>query len=357
MMESEKTSIFDQDLEDFQAILHTWHQPSYRAQQIWQGLYRSLWPGLEQFSNLPLDLRKELQNTYHIAMLTPVQVLRSTDGETTKTLFRLKDGHFIETILMKYRQRRTLCISTQAGCALGCVFCATGQGGFSRNLTSGEIVEQVIVHARELSKNNDKLTNIVLMGMGEPFLNYDAVMQAINRLNHHAGFDFGERRFTISTAGIVPMIKHFAAEARQVNLAISLHAAQDELRSSLMPINRKYSLGELIPACRSYVDKTHRRLTFEWALIDGVNDREEDARDLVRLINGMICHVNLIPLNPTTQYPASNSQPARIQAFKEALGKAGIPCTVRLRRGIDVSAGCGQLAGAFWQVNHIVRNE
>lgn len=356
-MESVKTSIFDQDLEDFQAMLNTWHQPSYRAQQIWQGLYRRLWSGLDQFSNLPLDLRKKLRDAYHITGLNPVQILRSTDGETTKTLFRLQDGLFIETILMKYRQRRTLCISTQAGCALGCVFCATGQEGFKRNLTSGEIVEQVIVHARELSKINDKLTNVVFMGMGEPFLNYEAVMQAINRLNHHEGLNFGERRFTISTAGIVPIIEQFAAEVRQVNLAISLHAVQDELRSSLMPINRKYPLGDLIPACRSYVDKTHRRLTFEWALIDGVNDRDEDARDLVRLIKGMICHVNLIPLNPTAKYRASSSQPARIQAFRDALGKAGIPCTVRLRRGIDVNAGCGQLAGAFWQVNQIDRGE
>jgi len=352
-MEIKEASIYDQDLASLQVILNNWHQPSYRAQQIWQGLYRSLWSDMDQFSNLPADLRKNLEDAFSFSSLTPAQVLQSTDGETSKTLFRLQDGHFIETILMKYRQRRTLCISTQAGCALGCAFCATGQMGFHRNLTSGEIVEQVIIHARRLNLDNEKLTNIVFMGMGEPFLNYASVMDAINRLNHAEGFNFGERRFTISTAGIVPMIERFASEGRQVNLAISLHAAQDKLRSSLMPINRKYPLKQLIPACRSYVDKTHRRLTFEWALINGVNDSQDDARELVRLIKGLICHVNLIPLNPTDQYPSSSSEPQQIQAFKEVLGNAGIPCTVRLRRGIDVNAGCGQLAGSFRQANHI----
>jgi 23S rRNA (adenine2503-C2)-methyltransferase len=350
-MESKKKSLYDLDLDDFLEVLHSWSQPSYRAQQLWQGLYRSYWSDIDQFTTIPLDLRNRLQETFNSSSLTPIQVLHSSDGETSKTLFRLQDGHLIETILMKYRQRNTLCVSTQAGCALGCVFCATGQMGFKRNLTGAEIVEQVVVHARSLSLEDERLTNIVLMGMGEPFLNYDAVMQAINRLNHPEGFNFGERRFTISTAGIVPMIERFASEGRQINLAISLHAAQDELRSSLLPINRKYPLSELIPACKSYVNRTHRRLTFEWALIDGVNDSEKDARQLIQLIKGINCHVNLIPLNPTDQYPSSGSEPQHIQAFKNVVEKAGIPCTVRLRRGIDVNAGCGQLAGAFWQAN------
>jgi 23S rRNA (adenine2503-C2)-methyltransferase len=212
-------------------------------------------------------------------------------------------------------------------------------------LTSGEIVEQVIWHARRLKKNNEKLTNVVIMGMGEPFLNFDNVLSAIYRLNHKDGFSLGKRRFTVSTAGIIPGINRFAREEDQVNLAVSLHAAHDRVRSTLMPINRKYPLSDLMAACRDYIDKTHRRVSFEWALIDGVNDRPADAQELISLLRGMLCHVNLILLNPTDKYRRNASSNDAAQQFKLALDHAHIPCTIRSRRGLDIQAGCGQLAG------------
>jgi 23S rRNA (adenine2503-C2)-methyltransferase len=245
---------------------------------------------------------------------------------------------------MRYESRRTLCISTQAGCAMGCVFCATGQMGFKRHLSSGEIVEQVLYYARLLKKQDEKVTNIVIMGMGEPFHNYDNTLAAIDRLNDPQGMNLGERRFTISTVGLVPAIRRFAAEKRQINLAISLHASDDELRSSLLPIDKKYPITELLAACREYIQSTHRRLTFEYALIQEVNDSVEQAQALAGLLRGMLCHVNVIPLNPTHRYAGKATTHQRAEAFKAALDKVGIPCTIRIRRGIDIQAGCGQLA-------------
>jgi 23S rRNA (adenine2503-C2)-methyltransferase len=227
---------------------------------------------------------------------------------------------------------------------MGCVFCATGQMGFRRNLTAGEIVEQVLINARDLTGRGQQLTNIVIMGMGEPFHNYEHTMAAIHRLNDPDGFNFGQRRITISTVGLVPMILKFARDNQQVNLAVSLHAADDELRSSMLPINRKYPLSELIPACREYGRITHRRITYEWALINQVNDTPDQAHRLVNLIRGMRCHVNVIPLNPTTGYAGEATTHERAVAFQSILQEAGIPCTIRVRRGIDIQAGCGQLA-------------
>ncbi len=206
---------------------------------------------------------------------------------------------------MRYERRRTICISTQVGCAMGCVFCATGQMGYQRNLTAGEIVAQVMTYARRLQTTGERLTNIVVMGMGEPFHNYEGTLAALDRLNDPEGFGFGERRMTISTVGLIPGIDRFAAEKRQINLAVSLHAATDELRSSLLPINRRYPLEPLFDACRRYVQATHRRITFEWALIEGVNDGQDQALALAGLAQGLLCHVNLIPFNPTRGYTAA----------------------------------------------------
>jgi 23S rRNA (adenine2503-C2)-methyltransferase len=227
---------------------------------------------------------------------------------------------------------------------MGCVFCATGQMGFRRNLSSGEIVEQVMYYARLLGAKDEQVTNIVFMGMGEPFHNYDATMSAIDRLNQPEGFNFGARRFTISTVGLVPAIRRFTNERRQVNLAISLHAANDELRSSMLPVNKKYPLAELVTACRDYVSQTGRRITFEWALIYDTNDTTEHAMQLVHLVEGLICHVNVIPLNPTHRYAGKSASRERVNEFKNTLESHGISCTVRSRRGIDIQAGCGQLA-------------
>lgn len=340
----EKPLIYDSDLEQIARILKNWGEPSYRATQVWKALYQQLRESWEEFTTLPQPLRQKLDQNFSLSSLSPVTILASQDSQTTKTLFHLPDGVAIEAVLMRYRKRRTLCISTQAGCAMGCVFCATGQMGFRRNLTSGEIVEQVIYYARQLNAAGERVTNVVFMGMGEPFHNYDASMQAIDRLNHAEGMNLGARRFTVSTVGLIPVIRRFTNEYRQVNLAISLHATDDELRSSMLPINRKYPLDELLAACRDYVNKTHRRITFEWALIRDVNDMPEHARQLGHRLQGLLCHVNVIPLNPTRGYEGQATTRERAEAFKSELERLGVPCTIRVRRGIDIQAGCGQLA-------------
>jgi len=337
--------IHDLTFQDLQSSLQSWGEPAYRATQVWEGLYKQLYDSADQFTTLPQKLRDRLAMTYQFNSLDPVIHAHSQDGETEKTLLELDDGRRIETVLMFYDKRRTLCISTQAGCGMGCVFCATGQMGLKGNLTCGEIVEQVLYFARQLAQHGESLSNIVTMGMGEPFHNYDAVMQAIEILNHPDGFKFGTRRITVSTVGIIPMIKRFTLENRKFNLAVSLHAATNELRNRLLPINRRYPLEDLIPSCRDYVEHTGRRLSFEWALIAGVNDGSEQAQELARLVKGMICHVNLIPLNPTEGYAGSAVSSTSATAFRDQLQSRGIPTTIRLRRGIDIHAGCGQLAG------------
>ncbi len=345
-----KPLIYDLDYEALQSALEALGEPAYRARQVWQGLYVNLWRSPDEFTNLPLGLRRKLGESFSFSHLDPVVVLDSQDQETRKTLFRLPDEQAIEAVLMRYEKRRTLCISTQAGCAMGCVFCATGQMGFRRNLSSGEIVEQVVHYARLLKDQGQQVTNVVVMGMGEPFHNYDGTMQAIERLNHPEGFNLGSRRFTVSTVGLVPMIRRFARERRQINLAVSLHASDDELRGSMLPVNRKYPVEELLQACLEYVEATHRRITFEWALIRDVNDTPEQARLLgsrlqaFRRDGATLCHVNVIPLNPTQKYPGQATTAERARAFQAELEKMGIPCTIRIRRGIDIQAGCGQLA-------------
>jgi 23S rRNA (adenine2503-C2)-methyltransferase len=339
-----KPLIYDFGLEQLAEQLKGWGQASYRATQLWKGLYGELWNEPGQFSNLPMALREKLREEFSFSSLKEEISLHSKDGQTTKTLFNLPDGQAIETVLMRYEQRNTLCISTQAGCAMGCVFCATGQMGFRRNLSGGEIVEQVLFYARQLAEKGQKVTNVVLMGMGEPFHNYEASLAAIDRLNHPDGFNLSARRFTISTVGLIPAIKRFTKEKRQVNLAISLHATDDAKRSAMLPINQRYPIKDLIQACHDYVEHTGRRITFEWALIQDVNDSSEQAHQLAELLRGLNCHVNVIPLNPTKGFPGKKSTRERVAAFQAELTAQGISCTVRVRRGIDIAAGCGQLA-------------
>ncbi|MBM2847254.1 MAG: hypothetical protein HW418_196 [Anaerolineales bacterium] len=337
-------SLLDISLEHLTQRLETWGEPQFRAQQIWQAIYHDLATSPDEITTLPKLLREKLKAEFTLGSLSPAAEARSSDGQTRKLLFRLPDGKSIEAVLMGYEKRRTTCISTQAGCAMGCVFCATGQMGFRRHLRAGEIVEQVLWFARELKANGDRLTNIVVMGMGEPFHNYEATMAAVDLLNDPAGFNFGARRITLSTVGLAPMIERFAAERRQVNLAVSLHAATDELRSELLPINKKYPLDVLFEAVRKYYALTKRRVTFEWALIQGKNDTAAQARALADLAVGLPCHVNVIPLNPTRDYAGQATTRERAAAFKAALESCGLPCTIRVRRGIDINAGCGQLA-------------
>ena len=328
--------VYDLSQVELKDLFDSWGEPRFRIQQVWKGLYRHLWSNTDEFTQLPLTLRQHLQDSLRFDALTPIHISESEDRQTVKTLFRLHDQRVIEAVLMKYsptthqsKERRTLCISSQVGCAMGCVFCATGQMGFTRNLSSGEIVAQVLHYARMLRDQGEKVTNIVLMGMGEPFHNYDQSLAAIDRLNSSEGYNFGARRFTISTVGIVPMIRRFADEQRQVNLAISLHAVDDEHRSEIMPVNKKYPIDAILRACRYYVEKTKRRITFEWALIEGINDTEVVAHKLTTLLKGLMCHVNAIPLNPTRGFEGRPTTRRSAAKFKEILESSGIPCTVR----------------------------
>lgn len=343
-------SIYSPTYGELRDRLRSWGQPDYRADQLWHGLYKSYWSDAADFYVLPADLRSRLDREYMFNSLTPAQDLFSNDKNTHKVLFQLRDGKYLESVMMSYHDRNTICVSTQSGCAMGCTFCATGQMGYVRNLSVGEIIEQVVYFARELQTRGDKITNIVFMGMGEPFHNYLSTMSAVDRLIDRQALGYGARRITISTVGLIPEINKFTEEKRQVNLAISLHAADDGLRSNLLPVNKKYPLRELIKAGSNYVVKTHRRITFEWALIDQVNDTIAQARKLVDLLSPIrigdtpMSHVNLIPLNPTPDY---NGKPTKNQAaeeFKKILLDRGISCTIRIRRGIDIQAGCGQLA-------------
>jgi len=357
-------SIYDLSLSEMADVFAKWDEPAFRAKQIWQGLYQHLYKSAEQFSNIPKSVREKMAEHFTFLPFEINTYRDSSDGSTRKTLFQLPDGNLIEAVLMRYgdpadfpspsgrgargegRHRRTLCISTQAGCAMGCVFCATGQMGFKRNLSGGEIVAQVMYYAQMLKEAGETVSNIVYMGMGEPFHNYENTMTSIDRLNDAEGFNFGARRFTVSTVGLAPQIRRFADEHRQVNLAISLHAADDSERLAIMPVNKKYKIEDVIEACKYYIEQTHRRVTFEWALINGVNDTPEVAKKLASRLRGLLCHVNAIPLNPTAGYDGHATDRQRAEKFKETLEQAGVPCTIRMRRGIDINAGCGQLAGA-----------
>ncbi len=339
--------LFDLSLPQLTEIITDMNEPSFRAKQILDWLYVKHAASFDEMSDLPKKLRTSLNEKINFSHLTPLIDILSSDGWTRKVLFSLHDDKQVETVLMGYNTRRTACISTQAGCGLGCTFCATGQAGLQRNISAGEIVEQVLFFERELNRKKEKLTNLVFMGMGEPFANYNNVMNAVDILTDTNGFNFGARRITISTVGLVPMIEKFTEENRQVNLAVSLHAASDELRESMLPVNKKYPLNLLLPACREYTRQTKRRLSFEWALIDNINDTPEQANLLAQMLKGMLCHVNFIPLNPTKGFTGHESKQKRIRAFRDVLDRHGIPNTLRIRRGIDINAGCGQLRQEF----------
>ena len=313
----------------------------YRAQQIWEWMYRQRVDCFEAMSNLPAATIAKLNEAATLGRLELVARQHSRDN-TEKRLYRLDDGQLIESVLMPYADERiTACISSQAGCAMGCVFCASGQMGFGRNLTASEIFEQAMVFARELAGRGQRLSNIVFMGMGEPFHNYDTSLKALRQIMTR--LRIGARHITISTVGLAPQIRRFADEGLQVNLAVSLHKTNDAQRSALMPVNKRWGLGELMDACRYYVARTNRRVTFEWAAIAGENDTEEEAHRLGALLSSLLCQVNIIPLNPTGGYGGAPADQARIERFSHVLRAYGISSTVRVRRGIDIDAGCGQL--------------
>ena len=343
-MNDSKPLIYDLNHEALRTWFEDHGEPTFRVDQVWTALYQTLRPSPEKITTLPKGLRKRLTESYSFDALTPVRAVESQDRQTVKTLFRLRDGNLIEAVLMYYEDRRTLCISSQSGCGIGCSFCATGQMGFRRNLSSGEIIAQVLYYARILNQDDERVTNIVMMGMGEPFQNYQNLMEALDRLNNPDAMNMGARRITISTVGLAPKIRQFADENTQYNLAISLHTVDDELRTKLIPINKRYPVNSLLEACRYYVQKTHRRVTFEYALIQGVNDATDDAKALAEKLDDLLCHVNLIPLNPTVGFSELPSSSEQADAFCRVLDEYHIPCTIRMRRGIEIQAGCGQLA-------------
>lgn len=343
-LNAKRLNLYDLDQGALAALITSWGFPAYRAAQVYEWLYKHKVASVAEMTNLPKALRDKLETATVIGHMQQVTEQFSSDGQTVKKLFRLPDNQLIEAVLMEYDDgRRTACISTQAGCAMGCVFCATGQMGFARHLTSGEIVEQAVYFARVLDRDGDRLSNVVLMGMGEPLHNYENTLKAIHALNNPEGLGIGQRHITLSTVGLVPQMRRFAEENTEVKLAISLHAATDDERSALLPINRRYPIREVIDAGKYYIEKTGRRLTFEWSLIRGENDTVEQATKLGKLLKGMLCHVNVIPLNPTGGYGGMPSDPEAVKAFQETLASYGVSSTVRVRRGIDIQAGCGQL--------------
>jgi 23S rRNA (adenine2503-C2)-methyltransferase len=363
-MNNQKPHLYNLSLPELEQQLRGWGQPAYRARQIYRQLYVNYAADPAAMTDLPLALRERLAAEASIRTLELVRLQTADEGLTRKALFRIPGGEVVESVLMVYPDRATVCVSTQAGCAMGCVFCATGRLGLLRNLTAGEIVEQVIWAARELrtieprTKNQEPdsdqlvlgsrplvLTNVVFMGMGEPFANYDRWWQSVERLHDPQGFNLGARSMTVSTVGQVTGIRRLAGEALPINLAISLHAPDDELRSEMMPINRRYPIAELLAATRDYIAQTNRRVSFEYVLLQGKNDTPEQAAALGQLLRGMLCHVNLIPWNPVPGAPLGRSERARVLRFQQVLQDSGVACTVRVERGVAIAAACGQLAG------------
>ena len=349
------TDLTATQLED---LAETLGEPKYRAKQVQTWVYQRLALSFEEMTDLPKFFRQGLAGETRLHSLVPVREVAGHDG-TVKALFTLADDKTIESTLMPYpntrgRSRCTVCVSTQVGCPIGCPFCATGQQGFERNLTSGEIIDQVLYFARHLRRRESPgctlerpVTNLVFMGMGEPLANYDALLLAVGRLNSPEGFGLGARHMSVSTAGLVPQIERLSRENLQIGLAVSLHAGENKLRDRLVPINRKYPLERLLPACRKYYQATGRRPSFEYVLFDGINDSISQARSLVRLTAGWNCHVNLIQANRTADRAYQPSPEKAVLAFERELRRSGVNCTLRQPRGQDIDAGCGQLRSRF----------
>lgn len=318
---------------------------NYRLEQLYRAAAKEFVDDLADVTTLPKELRATLAGEgFAFDSVEPVVIQKSNDKQTTKGLFALADGAEVEAVLMEhFGERNTVCISSQAGCAFACSFCSTGQAGFTRQLEATEIFDQARYFARLLAKQNRRITNIVFMGMGEPFHNYDAVMGAVSLLNDGQGFGLGHRHITISTVGLVPQIERFANEGIQVNLAISLHAPNDEVRSSIMPVNKRWAMDELMATVKMYIEKTNRKVFFEYIMLEGVNDRPQDAEELARLMRGPLYHVNLIPYNSTPDAALGSSGDERIRAFAAILEAKGVANTVRVPMGRDIAAACGQL--------------
>ena len=336
-------NLYDLSRRELRSLLSSWGYSDFYAARTWDALYRQHVTTLSGIPDLRPDLLASLSKETHLDIL-PVKIATdSNDGFTRKFLLRLHDRQTIETVLMIFKGRATACVSTQVGCAMGCVFCATGQMGFKRHLSAGEIVAQVLHVSRILRDRGKGLRNVVLMGMGEPLHNYDATMKALDIIIDHNGLAIAPRHITLSTVGLVPGIRRLADEERQVRLAVSLHGASDAERRALIPPARRWPLKELMDACQYYSEKRKRRIFFEWTLIAGENDTIEQAHALGQLLQTLDAHVNLIPLNPTMGFAGQPAHEEGAKEFQAILAQYGLPSTVRQRRGIDIAAGCGQL--------------
>lgn len=338
----EKDSIYSFRIEQLEEWLVENGYEGYRAKQIFEWLYEKRVNSFEEMSNLSKSLRTLLEETFVFTTLKTVVQQESKDG-TIKFLFELQDGYTIETVLMRHDYGNSVCVTTQVGCRIGCTFCASTLGGLKRNLQAGEIVAQVLNVQKALDVTDERVSSIVIMGIGEPFENYDEMMDFLYVVNHDDGLNIGARHITVSTSGIVPRIYDFAEEDLQINFAVSLHAANDEIRSRLMPINRAYNVKKLMDSLKHYQNVTNRRITFEYGLFGGVNDQVEHAKELIQLIKPLNCHVNLIPVNHVPERNYVRTAKDDIFKFHQTLVRGGINATIRREQGADIDAACGQL--------------
>lgn len=334
-----KDIIKNYNLEKLKDKLEEMGEKPFRAEQIFKWLYKKNVTAYNEMTNLSMDLRKRLEDTFEICNFNILKKEESKDG-TKKYLFELPDENTIETVLMEYKYGKTICVSSQVGCKMGCKFCASTGIPFERNLDSGEILEQILAVQRD---ENIRISNIVFMGIGEPLDNYDNIINAIKILNHPKGLEVGARHISISTSGIVPKIYDLADENIQCTLSISLHCTDDKTRSKLMPVNKVYNINELMNACKYYISKTNRRISFEYALLKDENDNIQNARELVKLLKGLLCHVNLIPVNIIENGKFTKSTTENIMKFRDYLNANGIVATIRRELGSDIEAACGQL--------------
>ncbi|OEH91214.1 23S rRNA (adenine(2503)-C(2))-methyltransferase RlmN [Bacillus solimangrovi] len=339
---SDKPSIYSLQFNELEEKLKEWGEPKFRATQIFEWLYQKRVKQFEEMTNLSKGLRERLSNEFEVTTLKTIVQQTATDG-TIKFLFEMKDGYSIETVLMRHEYGNSVCVTTQVGCRIGCTFCASTLGGLKRNLESGEIVAQVVKVQQALDELGERVSSVVIMGIGEPFDNYKSMLSFLKIINDNKGINIGARHITVSTSGIIPRIYDFADEGLQINFAISLHAPNMEIRSRLMPINKAYKLPDLMDAIRYYIEKTGRRITFEYGLFGGVNDKVEHAEELAALIKDLKCHVNLIPVNYVPERDYVRTPREQIFAFERTLKNNGVNVTIRREQGSDIDAACGQL--------------
>jgi 23S rRNA (adenine2503-C2)-methyltransferase len=338
-------NLLDLDLSSIKEWMIENGESAFRGKQVYDWLYKGI-SDFSEMKNIPAALQNKLNDHFYIDLPIVVQEYNSKDSETTKFLFKYRDGNIIEAVLMKYKDWSTLCVSTQVGCRMGCTFCASTVEGLVRNLSAGEMLGEILV-AQKRGKVGSRISNIVLMGSGEPLDNYHQVMKFIRLIHAEEGLNIGQRNITLSTCGIVPKIIELAGRNLQITLAISLHAVNDEMRKKTMPVANKYSISEILDACRYYIQKTGRRITFEYALIKGINDAPEHARELIQLLRGLLCHVNLIPVNPVVENGYEKASGKEVQTFSNILAASGIENTIRREMGSDINAACGQLRRSY----------